>query len=310
MTVPTAPVLLLGFNRPDKLEKVIEATRAATPSQVFLAVDGPRPGHPTDRERVDAVVRSAERLDWGCEVKVLAQPHNLGCGRAVAAGITWFFSEVPAGIVLEDDCLPSPSFFRFCSELLERHLTDSTTWMISGFNYVEQWRPEVATHFRAEGGAWGWATWADRWQHFDPTMAGWGDFGYDVLERLCGSNFAREMRAGYDGTAAGLIDTWDYQWSWTRLSRGGSTLVPSKSLITNIGAGLDSTHAFDDGDLFVNTPRFELDASGLGTVGDEWERAYLDAAARKMARNRRRVWRRSVRDRARRRLLPNAWVST
>src|SRR6185503_21062266 len=103
---------------PDKTRTVLDAVRAAAPSRLFIAVDGPRPGSRDDATRVPEVQSLSRLVDWNCEVKTLFRSGNLGCKLAVSAAISWFFDEVEEGIILEDDCLPHPSFFRFATELL------------------------------------------------------------------------------------------------------------------------------------------------------------------------------------------------
>lgn len=114
------PVLVLAFNRPDTTRAVIDAVRNARPSGLWLAVDGARSNRPGEREQVLGVQRLADAVDWPCEVRTLFRPSNLGCKIAVSEAIAWFFDQVEAGIILEDDCVAHPSFFpshRRCSNV-------------------------------------------------------------------------------------------------------------------------------------------------------------------------------------------------
>ena len=115
----SVPVLLIAFNRPDVTSKVFEAIRRAAPQCLYVAIDGPRPGYPEDRGKVDEVQRIVAAVDWDCTVRTLFQKTNLGCRRGVNAAISWFFENEEMGIILEDDCVPDQTFFRFCEELLE-----------------------------------------------------------------------------------------------------------------------------------------------------------------------------------------------
>lgn len=51
---------------------------------------------------------------------------------ADGSGISWVFEQVEAAILLEDDCVPAPTFFPFCTELLERYRMDARIGMIAG----------------------------------------------------------------------------------------------------------------------------------------------------------------------------------
>jgi hypothetical protein len=118
------PVLFIIFNRPETTVRVFEAIRKAHPKQLFVAADGPRMGKEGEKERCEEARKIATQVDWDCEVKTLFRDENIGCGRGPAEAITWFFEHVEKGIILEDDCLPSQSFFGFCEKLLERYKND------------------------------------------------------------------------------------------------------------------------------------------------------------------------------------------
>ena len=115
------PVLLIAFNRPDHLIKVIDRLREVKPSAIYFAVDGARADRLEEKSKVDACRALVAAFDWPCEVKTLFHDTNLGCGLGVSTAITWFFENVERGIILEDDIVPDPSFFPFCSDLLDRY---------------------------------------------------------------------------------------------------------------------------------------------------------------------------------------------
>ena len=127
-----APVLFLVFNRPERTREVFSAIRAVRPSQLFVAADGPRPERLGEAARCSEVRSIATAVDWPCEIHTLFRDTNLGCGLAVSEAVSWFFSQVLQGIVLEDDCLPDPSFFDFCTALLERYCADRRVFKIAG----------------------------------------------------------------------------------------------------------------------------------------------------------------------------------
>src|SRR5262245_56278428 len=132
------PVLFLVFNRPDTTARVMEAIRAARPERLYVAADGPRENNAGEAEERCAEVRQlATRVNWPCEVRTLFREHNLGCRKAVSSAITWFFEQEPEGIILEDDCLPSQSFFPFCAELLARFRDDERIMFITGCNFKQ-----------------------------------------------------------------------------------------------------------------------------------------------------------------------------
>ena len=136
-----APVLLIGFNRPDYMAEQIAAVRPARPSRLYISVDGPRSDRPEEGELCRKVRECAELVDWTCEVKTLFREKNLGCKYGVSGAITWFFENESEGIVLEDDCRPAVDFFRFATENCEplqllsplghRHIMESMLYSVS-----------------------------------------------------------------------------------------------------------------------------------------------------------------------------------
>jgi len=108
--VRDVPILILAYNRADRLHEVVDALRPCRPRRIFLSVDGPRLGDDADRDKVLATQEVARHIDWDAEVRSHFQPVNLGCGLGVSTGISWFFDEVNEGIILEDDVVPGPDF--------------------------------------------------------------------------------------------------------------------------------------------------------------------------------------------------------
>ena len=156
------PLLMIAFNRPEKTRRVFEAVTAAAPRRLYLAADGPRADVPSDRQRCEQTRRVLEDVTWPCEVTRLYQSDNLGCKRGVGAAIDWFLAHEESGVILEDDCLPTPDFFRFCAELLDLYRDAPEVMMIGGHNPLGTWDRSLSDYLfsRRTTPIWGWATWA------------------------------------------------------------------------------------------------------------------------------------------------------
>jgi hypothetical protein len=126
------PVVLIAFNRPRVTARVLDALREVKPSRLFVIADGPRPGNREDVERCARVRTLIEGIDWDCRVEKRYAESNLGLEANVELGLDWVFSQVDRAIVFEDDCIPDPSFFDYCEELLERYADDERVWLIAG----------------------------------------------------------------------------------------------------------------------------------------------------------------------------------
>jgi hypothetical protein len=240
----TRPVLLTGFNRPDVTARTFDALRAYRPAELFVALDGPRPEHPRDPESCAAVREIVGRVDWDCHAEYLIRDENLGCRRAMTGAIDWFFDAVEEGVIVEDDCLPSASFFSFCDTLLDRYRDDERVWMVSGTNGLGSWRPGDASYFFCTyGSVWGWATWRRAWSQADIELSGLASSErVAAARRSWGESRWAVMEPQLQGVASGEIDTWDYGWAFSYASRGGLAATPAENLVANIGFGAGATH--------------------------------------------------------------------
>lgn len=247
----TTPVALIVFNRPAQTRRVLERIAQAVPTRLFIIADGPRPTHPGDQALCEEVRAAAAAIDWPCEVRRNYSDVNLGCKRRIASGLDWVFGEVPQAIIVEDDCLPEPSFFPFCGELLERYRDDERVQMIAGNNLTFGKRfTRDSYYFSRWYHVWGWATWARAWRHFDVEMNRWGELRRtDWVEKfLPHPAMPKVARYFFDETHAGRRDTWDYQWVLAGWQRDALAIVPAHNLVTNIGFGGQATstsHADD-----------------------------------------------------------------
>ncbi len=239
-------VLFLVFNRLDTTKQVFEAIRKAKPPRFYIAADGPRKNKEGEDKKVQAVRKYImSNIDWDCEVKTLFREKNLGCKYAVSSAIDWFFENEEMGIILEDDCLPSQSFFWFCEELLKRYKDDERIFLISGYNKQNKWEQDINDYFFSHfGGIWGWASWQRAWKHNDIKMSDIKDFiNQNNFEKLLGHRSGKRRRDSiYNSIIRNNIDTWDYQWAYARHKNSGLACVPSVSLIENIGFGEEATH--------------------------------------------------------------------
>lgn len=250
----SVPILLIVFNRPELTRRALEAIAQAKPTTLLVAADGPR--FTEEQERCEQVRDLIGAINWGCDVRTNYSDINLGCGIRVYTAIDWAMSQFEELIILEDDCLPSSSFFRFCEELLAYYRDDERVMHISGNNFQQGIkRSEYSYYFSKTTHAWGWATWKRAWKHFDWDMKRWPEFKREgLLESWCDDFYELKYWTNiFDQTYAGAPDIWDYRWNFACLSQSGLCVLPSKNLVSNVGTGMDATHTRDDAH-FMNLP--------------------------------------------------------
>ncbi len=239
------PVAFIIFNRPDTTRQVFKEIAKAKPPKLLVIADGPRATKPGESERCQQARAIIQQVDWECEVLTNFAETNMGCKMRVASGIDWVFEQVEEAIILEDDCLPEHSFFRFCEEMLIRYRHDERIGMISGGNFqFGQQRGKGSYYFSRYTHIWGWASWRRAWQHYDREIAQWPAFRDEGwLDTLSWTKGEKEYwRHSFDAVHEGQLDTWDCSWMFTSLIKGMLQVVPNVNLISNIGFGPNATH--------------------------------------------------------------------
>ncbi|WP_445631785.1 glycosyltransferase family 2 protein [Nostoc sp. DSM 114167] len=253
------PVTFIIFKRPQTTEKVFEAIRQAKPTRLFVIADGPRTDREGEAEKCEATRAVIERVDWNCEVIKNYSDINLGCAKRVSSGLSWVFNNVEETIILEDDCIPHPTFFRFSQELLEKYRNDTRIATISAQNLqLEKKRTNYSYYFSRYNHCWGWASWRRAWQHYDLTIKLWKEVQaenllHDILiDQKAVNSWQRIFQSVYDNPT-GI--TWDYQWTFACWMQGSLSIIPNVNLISNVGVGADATHFTSNQEFsFINMP--------------------------------------------------------
>lgn len=244
----TEPILVIAFNRPDPLRDVLARLRMVQPTRVYVAVDGPRESRPGEAELVQACRDLVSTIDWPCTIETLFHEKNHGCGEGVNAAITWFFEHEDRGIILEDDIVPDPTFFGFCSELLDRYETDNRVFAVSGCNFVPpeaQSHPDNPYRFSRVAHIWGWATWKRSWDLYQLDISGWR---HKLPLRKLWKSSGRSVSGmlfwamTFELMARKQVDTWDAQLVYAAMRSNQLVATSNTNLVENIGFGDDATH--------------------------------------------------------------------
>lgn len=248
-------VLIIFFNRPEPLKKVFESVRQAKPRRLFLAQDGARESkRETDEAGIRACREIVSKVDWPCEVLTNYSEKNLTCDEREFSAISWAFQYTDRLIILEDDCVPCPSFYPMCDYLLEKYKDDERIQQISGFNRLEDYHNYPYDYMISTVSAgYGWATWKRVWDEveklhdldflddhdymdhlfddaircMDKSHAGYRERGHYVRQRN------RELQKTY---------SWEYAFGIQRVLSNSLVITPRKNMVQNIGTTVDSTH--------------------------------------------------------------------
>ncbi len=245
-------ILLIFFNRPQWLKQTFFELAKFKPKKLYLFHDGPRENNDDDISNIKKCEEIVSKINWNCEVHRNYQKNNLGCGFGPFTAINWAFKSEEKLIILEDDCVPSQSFFDFCNTMLDYYEKSDRVFLISGSNLEVQTKIEESFFFAYAGTNCGWATWKKNWLLFD-FKCDWVNDKFifkkvgQTIRRINKRAAVVELKS-FKKTNKLLsrnqqLSYWDEQWQATRYIHNMLSIVPSKNLITNIGLGFESTHA-------------------------------------------------------------------
>jgi len=296
----TTPVAFVIFNRPDTTEQVFAEIRKVRPATLLVVADGPRGDRPDDIKQCAAARAIIEGVDWDCEVLKNYSDVNLGCGIRPATGFDWVFSMVEEAIILEDDCLPHPTFFPYCQELLGKYRDDRRIMSVSGDNFqYGRRRTKDSYYFSRYAQTCGWATWRRVWQYYDFDMKLWpevrdGEWLFDIfasiqtvshsgqrqIRVMGGADIVQYWQRMFEAAYTKKIDAWDFQFAFTSFLQSGLHILPNVNLISNIGYGPSGTHTKNANSFLANLSRVAMDfpiRHPAFIIRDRWADAFLQA---------------------------------
>lgn len=257
----SSPILFIIFNRPDLTRRVFEKIRDARPLKLYVAADGAREGK-MEEMLCEETRKIIDEVDWPCEVFRLFLTENAGCKYGPANAISWFFSNEEHGIILEDDCLPSIDFFRFCDVLLEKYANDHRITQIAGCNVQANRKQQKDTYYFSHNvEVWGWASWKRVWKNYDIELQNYfeEEIENQIFKLFSDNNLAVSFKNLFKDIKSGKIsDAWDYQFKFLNFFNYGLCIIPNYNLISNIGFGAGATHTFDPEDQYANIAIDEL----------------------------------------------------
>jgi hypothetical protein len=245
-------VLFIIFNRPETTKKVFNAIREAQPPKLFISSDGKRKGNKDDDKLINQVREVVSNIDWPCEVYRNYNTENLGCRLSVSSSISWFFKNVEEGIILEDDCLPSQSFFLFCENLLNYYRNSQDVFMISGENsatFEHDYKGDYMLSRYAN--IWGWATWSYVWEKYDVELISWPNQKNDFKKLFKKNTSKRFWTQTLDLVYLNKINTWDYQLCFLLLNSSKFCVIPKINMVSNIGFGPHATNTNNKNEYIV-----------------------------------------------------------
>ena len=241
-------VLCIFFARPEQFAKSFEQVRKARPRVLLLWQDGPREGRPDDIENIMKCREIADNIDWECEVHRNYHDKNMGCDPSTFYSHKWAFSIVDKCIILEDDIVPSESFFPFCKELLDKYENDTRVDRICGqtlYGGIPDKR--YSYFFGRSGSSWGWASWrrvAETWEEDYGFIN--DDYYVDLARHRFNHKRFEKSVAKIKQRAKEGIPYWENIIGFRTTLHSGLVIYPTVNMVENVGTSANATHAPDD----------------------------------------------------------------
>lgn len=241
-------VCCIFFARPKQFKQCFEAVKKARPRVLLLWQDGPREGRKDDIENIQKCREIADDIDWECEVYKNYHDKNMGCDPSTHLSHKWAFSIVDKCIILEDDIVPSQSFFLFCKELLDKYENDTRIDRICGqtlYGGIEDKR--FSYFFSRSGSSWGWASWRRVAESWESDYAFLDDeyFLNLATHRYGHKSISKSVASAKKKKKEG-ISYWETIVGYRTLLNSGLVIYPTVNMIENVGTSENATHAPKD----------------------------------------------------------------
>lgn len=266
-------VLIIAYRRHQNLENILDICAKNLITRIYIALDGPKDGHMdgvNDYIKSKDVIRNFENRFTG-QLKFLIRDYNVGCAPSVIAACEWVFGREECVIVLEDDCIPVNSFFDFSRRSLEFIISDESIWLSCGTQFVPQNFFDDSWILSKYPLNWGWTTTNTKWKLIQDCIL--NPKSSPILRRL--SVQGSYWEAGNRRASEGWVDVWDTILVHQMILRGKLAILPSTSLISNIGADHVATNTKSANSI----PKFNL-----GEFTDPVSRPYFSKLIEKKLR--------------------------
>ena len=250
------PVLIVTYARPIGLTRLLEVSHASGVRDIYVAIDGPK--NEVVASKQVAILKAIKdfEVDKNLKLKVWQRDKNLGAAVSVVTAIDWFFQNENAGLILEDDLIPSLDFFRFANAGLETYERNKDIWMISGSRMNPIVQNETNNDWSYYPMIWGWATWRSRWSVMKSAFAS----GNKMANTRFFSPRANFWKVGALRAKSGIVDAWDMPLAYFQWSNSKFSVIPPVNLVTNVGFDAAATHTSGE-DFPLNHPIMDLPKS-------------------------------------------------
>lgn len=233
-------MILFCYNRPEHTKKTLLALSKniyAKETDVYIFVDGLRDAlNAKEYCLQQSVVEAVSEIDGFKSKTVYVSEVNNGLAKSIIKGVTEIITKYKRCIVLEDDIVTGHYFLDYMNKALSLYENNSEVWHITGWHNPTMRENYSDSFFYPLMDCWGWATWSDRWKHFEKNpenlvnLMSRKDIKRFNVDGLVPDKWVQVLR-----NFSGVDNTWAIFWYAVIMQKKGLCLAPANSLVKNIG---------------------------------------------------------------------------
>lgn len=238
----TSPILIIFYNRIDKTKNILENLLKLNNdySRLYFSVDGPK--NYEDINKIQEVISLLRIFKKKLKnVELIINETNLGLQQNIVKSIDYVLSINDTIIVLEDDHIVSPEFFRFCDDMLKKFRNNERIFQISGSCYLPNKLKKDDIFFSKMPDCVGWATWKNSWAKLKRNFS-----LYEIYKEKKVQNYYNDFSKTHwfyeylfrEHCAVEKKGLWSTWWHLTIIYENGLSVNPMKNLV--IHDGLDN----------------------------------------------------------------------
>lgn len=208
--------------------------------RIYVALDGPRDSlDQIETLECNSVVKHFMDLNPAI-VKLKESVENLGSAVSVLSACDWIFSNEDFAIIIEDDCFPTPDFFKFVKDAEFFLGSNSRAMLICGTQFAPEFVSEGRWSLSSYPLMWGWATSSLKWGKLREFILN------DILDHKKVLNLRKTeliyWKEGARRAIEGFVDAWDIPLVYGMRKSGSLAILPATNLVINSGNDEYATH--------------------------------------------------------------------
>ena len=230
------PILITAYNRFKNFRKLLLSIKDYK-AKIYISIDGPKNRH--DKLEQSKIINFIHKNKKNFNIRYKILDQNLGCQKAIFSALDWFFLKETKGIILEDDTLPSPSFFKFTNKLLLKYEKDKKVFSISGYMPCKKISIDSDYFFSKFFTCWGWATWRSRWivaKKFTQNNRWTNILKTKKFDSFLTTDMEKKyFNKIYKKILFNQIDSWAFLWLLFGIISNSKFILPRLNLVKNTG---------------------------------------------------------------------------